>query len=238
MALVLVTGSSGGLGLSAARDLALQGHDVVVHARNRGRIPAAPAGHAWPGAVTGDLADRAQTFEVAAQAAEFGRLDAVIHNAGVLDSPDVVPVNVVAPYILTARTDKPTRLIYLSSSMHRGGSTDLRRLTGRAATYSDTKLWVTTLALAVANRWPHTTSHAVDPGWVPTRMGGRSAPDDLTAGHQTQVWLATHADVTPATGGYWHHQRTQRPHPAALDEQFQNALIEELAQETGILLVQ
>jgi len=31
----------------------------------------------------------------------------------------------------------------------------------------------------------------VDPGWVPTRMGGPGAPDDLRLGHLTQEWLAT-----------------------------------------------
>ena len=56
--------------------------------------------------------------------------------------------------------------------MHRTGSTDLRRLTDGTASYDDSKLWVTTLALALASRWEGTSSHAVDPGWVPTRMGG------------------------------------------------------------------
>ena len=35
---------------------------------------------------------------------------------------------------------------------------------------------------------PHV--NAVDPGWVPTRMGGPAATDDLEQGHSTQVWLA------------------------------------------------
>ena len=236
MTLVLVTGSAGGLGLGAARELAIQGHHVVVHARSPARVPEAPAGHPWHGVVLGDLADKAQTIDVAAQAAAHGRFDAIIHNAGVLSGPEVLPVNVLAPYILTANMDTPGRLIYLSSGMHRGGSTDLRRLTSGTATYSDTKLWVTALAMAVAKRWPQTTSHAIDPGWVPTRMGGRGAPDDLAAGHQTQVWLATNGDATPATAGYWYHQHTQRPHAAALDEQFQNNLLDALAVETRIRL--
>ena len=48
------------------------------------------------------------------------------------------------------------------------------------------KLLVTTLASAVARFWPDTASNAVDPGWVPTRMGGPSSPDDLRLGHLTQ----------------------------------------------------
>ena len=65
-------------------------------------------------------------------------------------------MNVIAPYVLTALMLKPARLVYLSSSMHRGGSTDLSRLGSGAASYSDTKLWVTALSQAFAFRWPDT----------------------------------------------------------------------------------
>jgi len=143
---------------------------------------------------------------------------------------------VIAPYVLTALMLKPARLIYLSSSMHRGGSTDLSRLASGAASYSDTKLWVTALSQAIAFRWPDTVSHSVDPGWVPTRMGGSAAPDDLNEGRRTQLWLATTRQIVPATGGYWHHRRTERPQASATDPQFQRELINELARTTGISL--
>jgi len=42
-------------------------------------------------------------------------------------------------------------------------------------------------------------SNAVDPGWVPTKMGGAGAPDDLEMGHLTQTWLAT-SDTGAAKG--------------------------------------
>ena len=233
MALILVTGGSSGLGLAAAIELADDGHDVVVHARTPDRMPGETTAR-WGGAVVGDLADVEATRDVARQANEFGRFDAVIHNAGTTRAHEVVPVNIVAPYVLTAAMRKPARLIYLSSSMHRGGSVDLDRLASATATYSDTKLWVTTLSQALAHRWPDTTSHAVDPGWVPTRMGGAAAPDDLVEGHRTQTWLATDPDVRPATGGYWHHRRTQTPHPAATDPDFQSRLLVALARRSGI----
>ncbi|MGW4386227.1 SDR family NAD(P)-dependent oxidoreductase [Streptomyces sp. NPDC004685] len=236
MALVLVTGASSGLGHDTANALADDGHDVVVHARNATGLADAGDAARWKGVVTGDLSDLDEICGVARQAGEFGRFDAVIHNAGVMRSPDTITVNTVAPYMLTALMDKPATLIYLSSSMHRTGSTDLRRLTPGSASYDDTKLWVTTLALAVASRWKGASSHAVDPGWVPTRMGGAGAPDDLTAGHQTQAWLATHHDVTPHTGGYWFHQQAQTPHPAAQDQDFQARLIEALEGHTGVPL--
>ncbi|MGP3916904.1 SDR family NAD(P)-dependent oxidoreductase [Nonomuraea sp. 10N515B] len=236
MALILVTGASSGLGHNTANALADDGHDVVIHVRNQARLTDADDTSRWKGVVIGDLAELDEIRGAARQASRFGRFDAVIHNAGVLHSPDVINVNIVAPYVLTALMDKPARLVYLSSSMHRSGSTDLRRLTAGTASYSDSKLWVTTLALAVASRWEGTSSHAVDPGWVPTRMGGPGAPDDLTAGHQTQVWLATHHDVTPSTGGYWYHQQVQTPHPASQDEDFQARLIHVLESHTGVPL--
>jgi NAD(P)-dependent dehydrogenase (short-subunit alcohol dehydrogenase family) len=208
----------------------------VVQARDAARLAGAEGGGRWKGVVAGDLAVADEVRSVAGQAAGFGRFDAVVHNAGVLDSPDEIAVNIVAPYLLTALMEKPARLIYLSSSLHRTGSTDLGRLTAGTASYDDTKLWVTALALACATRWEGTSSHAVDPGWVPTRMGGPAASDDLAAGHRTQVWLATHPDTAPATGGYWYHRRTQNPHPAARDEQFQARLIRALEQHTGVPL--
>ena len=77
------------------------------------------------------------------------------------------------------------------------------------------------LAAAVARRCPDVLSNAVDPGWVPTRMGGPSAPDDLRLGHLTHEWLAT-SDAPEAltSGGYWHHQRREQPHAAVNDTRF------------------
>ncbi|MEV0385485.1 SDR family NAD(P)-dependent oxidoreductase [Nonomuraea sp. NPDC050643] len=236
MALILVTGASTGLGHSTVNALADEGHDVVVHVRNQARLTEEDGTARWKGVVLGDLTELDEIRGVARQASRFGRFDAVIHNAGTMRTPEAATVNTVAPYLLTALMDKPARLIYLSSSMHRGGSTDLRGLSAGTASYSDSKLWVTALALALASRWEGTASHAVDPGWVPTRMGGAGAPDDLTAGHETQVWLATHPDVTPGTGGYWYHRQAQTPHPAARDEEFQARLIEVLESRTGVPL--
>ena len=188
MARILITGSGGGLGQLAAETLRADGHDVILHARSAERLD----GNAQ--AVIGDLADIDQTRDVARQVNELGRLDAVIHNAGVYTGRPIMPVNVVATYLLTALIERPQRLVYLTSGMHSGGRADLTNVdwTGRTAgSYSDSKLFVTTLALAVARLWPDVASNAVDPGWVPTRMGGPNAPDDLRLGHLTQEWLAT-----------------------------------------------
>lgn len=232
MSLILVTGTSTGLGLATAQALADSGHDVVVHARTASRVPSGK----WSGALTGDLTDLEAVRALARDADTFGAFDAVVHNAGALHPPEAVHVNTIAPYVLTALMRRPDRLIYLSSSMHRGGGTDLGGLRTGSASYSDSKLWVTAMALAIAGRWPDTLVHAVDPGWVPTRMGGAGAPDDLREGHLTQVRLATDESVTPRTGGYWHRLSTQRPAAAATDATFHERLLTVLAETTGVSL--
>jgi NAD(P)-dependent dehydrogenase (short-subunit alcohol dehydrogenase family) len=236
---VFITGSADGLGRATARTLLDDGHEVVVHARSRGRLAAVDEllrRGAVP--ITGDLADFDQTRDVAEQVNRLGRMDAVIHNAGVYTGWTILPVNVVAPYLLTALVERPRRLVYLSSGMHRGGRADLAGLdwSGRSVTgsYSDSKLFVATLSAAVATLWPSVLSNTVDPGWVPTRMGGPDAPDDLRLGHLTQEWLAVNDDPDAlTTGGYWHHQRLQKPHPAVHDQHFQDQLLDSLVGFTG-----
>jgi NAD(P)-dependent dehydrogenase (short-subunit alcohol dehydrogenase family) len=231
---VLITGSADGLGRAAAQTLLEQGHEVVVHARNRDRLTAVrdllDRGAA---AVVGDLSDPEETREVAGQVNRLGQMDAVIHNAGVIGGPQVLPVNVVAPYLLTALIHRPQRLVYLSSSEHRSGRPSLTGIdwSGRTTgSYPDSKLFVTTLAAAVARIWADVFSNAVDPGWVPTKMGGPGAPDDLRLGHLTQVWLATSEDPQARTSaGYWQHQRRAEPAPSVHDQRFQDQLLEELA---------
>ncbi|WP_127128809.1 SDR family NAD(P)-dependent oxidoreductase [Georgenia sp. SYP-B2076] len=237
---IFVTGSADGLGKATADTLLRAGHEVVAHARSTGRLAAVrDLTERGATAVVGDLADADEVRALAEQANRLGPLDAVIHNAGVYAGPPVLPVNVVAPYLLTALMDRPGRLIYVSSGMHQGGRARVDALdwSGRRATgsYSDSKLFVTTLMAAVAARWPGTLSNAVDPGWVPTRMGGPGAPDDLRLGHLTQEWLATSDDDDARTsGGYWHHQRRRQPHPSVHDPRFQDELLDELVRFTGV----
>ena len=239
---IFVTGSADGLGRAAADTLLRSGHEVVVHVRSNARL-AAVGDLTGRGAeaVVGDLADADEVCGVAEQVNRLGSMDAVIHNAGVYRGSTVLPVNVVAPYLLTALMHRPSRLIYLSSGMHYSGRARVLGLdwTGRraAGSYSDSKLLVTTLMAAVAGRWPATLSNAVDPGWVPTRMGGPGAPDDLRLGHLTQEWLATSDDADARTsGGYWHHQRRRRPHRSVHDQRFQQELLDELVRFTGVSL--
>lgn len=241
MARIFVTGSADGLGRLAAQALLDDGHEVVVHVRNGERLDAVRDLVARGAvAVVGDLSDLDETHGVAHDVNRLGRMDTVVHNAGVYTGPQVMPVNIVAPYLLTALVDRPQRLVYLSSGSHYGGRPDLAGTDWsgrRPGSYSDSKLFVTTLAAVVARLWPEVSSNAVDPGWVPTRMGGRRAPDDLRLGHLTQEWLATSEDPEARTsGGYWYHQRRSEPHPAVRDSRFQDELLDALARFTGTRL--
>jgi NAD(P)-dependent dehydrogenase (short-subunit alcohol dehydrogenase family) len=214
------------------------GHDVVVHARTPQRASALQALiDRGADLVIGDFADRDAVRRVAADLNDAKPLDAVIHNVGVWSGPAVMPVNIVAPYLLTALLKAPRRLVYLSSSSHYGGRPSVDRVDWRgrrAGSYDDSKLFVTTLAAAVARLRPQVLSNAVDPGWVPTKMGGAGAPDSLELGHRTQEWLVSSDDPEALTsGGYWYHRERREPHRAVHDEAFQGRLLRALAEETG-----
>ena len=255
MSRILITGSTDGLGLAAARALMTEGHEVVLHARSSQRAATVSELAARSaGIVIGDLSSAAETRAIAEQARKIGRMDAVIHNAGVYREPScgstpenhakTLAINTLAPYMLTALMDRPERLIYLSSGMHRGADGSLRdidwieRRWDASRAYSESKLYVTALAFAIARHWPGVLSNAVDPGWVPTRMGGPGAPDDLTMGHLTQVWLAAGSDSAARhSGGYWYHRKRQKPAADALDRGFQDRLVGRLTELTGVALL-
>lgn len=251
MARVFITGSADGLGRLAAKALVEAGHEVVVHSRNAERVK--DARKAVPGAkagVAGDLASITQTRAVAERANALGPFDAVIHNAGVYLGPErrtedglpaLFAINTLAPYILTALISRPKRLIYLSSGAHRRGDASLEDLTWKkrawdsSQAYGDSKLHDVLLAFAAARLWPDTVSNAVNPGWVPTKMGGLSAPDDLDEGYRTQVWLAVSEEPAALVSGrYLFHRKTSEPHPAARDAALQDRLLAACRRLSGV----
>lgn len=254
MARIFITGSSDGLGRAAARSLLDGGHEVVLHARSNERAAAlADFAPQAAGIAVGDLRSAAETRRVADQVNAIGRMDAVIHNAGIYTAPDrgttpeghagILAVNTLAPFMLTALIERPDRLVYLSSGLHRGGDGSLRDLdwTQRtwdpARAYAESKLHVVALAFFLARRWPQVLSHAVDPGWVRTRMGGASAPVDIDTGQRTQSWLTVSTDpAAMVSGRYWHHLRPQQPAAEAMDASFQDKLVARLQELTGVAL--
>jgi len=250
---VFITGSSDGLGLMAARVLISEGHSVVLHARNEHR--AAEVRKAAPGAadcVVGDFSSPEETVSVAEQVNRLGRFDVIIHNAAVgyrepkrlvtkSRLPHVFVINTLAPYILTALITRPKCLVYLSSGLHYGANSSLddllweKRPWQGSAAYSETKFHDVLIAFAAARLWPDVLSNALEPGWVPTKMGGPSAPDDLDEGCRTQAWLAvSEAPLALKSGEYYYHRRLKAPHPETRNISKQDELLAQCGQFSGI----
>jgi NAD(P)-dependent dehydrogenase (short-subunit alcohol dehydrogenase family) len=253
MARIFVSGSADGLGRLAGKWLLERGHKVTFHARSQKRAEDLKRG--LPEArdiVVGDVSTLAAMRHVAGQVNRIGRHDAVIHNVaigyrepqraetedGILD---VFAVNTLAPYLLTALIEKPARLIYLSSGLHRSGSPDTsdlqwqkRRWNGMQA-YSDTKLQDCWLAFGIARRWPDVLSNALEPGWVATKMGGPGAPDDLAKGAETQAWLAVSDEAAvKVSGGYFFHGKPKAVSPHARRTDLQDRLFDACRKLSGV----
>jgi len=252
MSRVFISGSSTGLGLMAGELLIKQGHQVVLHARNAAR--ADDAKRALPRAeaiVEGDLDTIAGAKEVAARVNDLGRFDAVIHNAAVgyregshltADGlPHVFAINTLSAYILTALVERPHRLVYLSSGMHHHADANFddilwkkRRWNGSTA-YAESKLQDAMLAFTVARRWPDALSNSLEPGWVPTKMGGAGAPDDMDQAHLTQAWLAASDEPgAKVSGCYFYHLRPLAPNPQSKNVALQDRLIALCAELSGV----
>lgn len=254
MSRIFISGSSAGLGLMAGQLLVEQGHQVVLHARNDTRandakrdLPIAEA------IVIGDLETIAGVKDVATQVNALGRFDAVIHNAAVGHQedhrvttdglPHVFAINTLAPYVLTALIERPQRLVYLSSGMHHRADANLDDILWRnrpwngSTAYSESKLHDLMLAFAAARLWPDMQSNALEPGSVPTKMGGPDAPDDINQAHLTQVWLAVSGDsAAQNTGGYFYHLQPREPNPQTRDVVLQQRLLDICAEISGVTL--
>ena len=255
MSRIFITGADDGLGQMAAKLLVADGHQVVLHARNKSR--ANEALKAVPGAETAlaaDLSSIEETKALAQNVNSLGDFDAVIHNAGVgyreprrkptADGlPEVFAVNSLSTYILTCLINRPKRLIYTSSGLHRQGDPSLKDLTWEKRAwrgyqaYSDSKLHDVLLAFAVARLWPGVYSNALEPGWVATKMGGSGATDSLEEGPKTQVWLATSDDEHAlTTGKYFYHQSLRPALPAAADINIQDRFLDACREFSAVKL--
>lgn len=255
MARILITGSSDGLGSLTARALVKRGHSVVLHARNEQR--AQDARTACPGAETclvADLSDLSQAKKLAEDANKLGAFDAVIHNAGLYTGgyrptkegwPSIFAVNTIAPYVLTCLIrPTPKRLVFVSSGLHTGADPSLKDIAWAergergfrdSQAYADTKLHDILLASAFARRWPTVQSNSLDPGWVPTKMGGSSASGDINAAVDTYVLLAEgQGPAEGVSGKYWYQSRVKAPIKEANDVAVQDKLVKQLEEITGV----
>jgi NAD(P)-dependent dehydrogenase (short-subunit alcohol dehydrogenase family) len=211
MTITLITGANKGLGHEAARRLIAAGHDVWAAARDagRGRAAAEELGARF---VQLDVTDEASVEAAAAHvAAEFGRLDVLINNAGIVGRRTTVPettaadvaavfetnvlgiVRVTAAFLpLLERSDNPV-VVNVSSGMGSFGvTTDPERLESTIAglAYPASKAAVTMLTTQYAKVLAHVRVNAVDPGYTATDFNGHSGPQTVQEGTDAIVRMA------------------------------------------------
>ncbi|MEU4792624.1 SDR family NAD(P)-dependent oxidoreductase [Micromonospora tulbaghiae] len=198
MTVTLITGANKGIGFETARQLLDLGHVVYVGARDveRGERAAATLGARF---VQLDVTDDASvTAALAAIDAAEGRLDVLVHNAGVLDEAvsgptalrvfDTNAVGVVrvteAALPLLRRSPNPTVVTVSSSAGSFWATTnpDRPEYGMPALLYASSKAAATMLTLQYAKANPGIRFNAVEPGFTDTDMtaamaGGRSPRD-------------------------------------------------------------
>jgi NAD(P)-dependent dehydrogenase (short-subunit alcohol dehydrogenase family) len=231
----LVTGGNKGIGFETVRQLAAKGFAVLLGARDKEKGEAAAATLRKEGldvrAVKIDVAKPAHYKELAALIEkDYGKLDVLINNAGVMlenlggeKRASTIPIetlrktfdtNVFGTIALTQallpliRKGAAGRIVNLSSIL---GSLTLHATEGspiyeaKQLGYDMSKTALNAFTIHLAHELANTPIkvNSAHPGWVKTEMGGANAPLGIEEGAETSVWLATLPAAGP-TGGYFH----------------------------------
>jgi len=230
---ILVTGSTDGIGLEAAKLLGSQGHRVLLHGRSPKKLEAAreqlEAVQQGPPPARGYVADLSSMEKVDALAREVTQthpqLDVLINNAGVFKVPSPMTpggvdlrfaVNTLAPYLLTRRLlpalSSSGRVVNLSSAAQ--ATVDLDALAGRTqlsdnAAYAQSKLaltmWSRSLSLSLGAGGPVIV--AVNPGsFLGSKMVKEAygvAGNDLSIGAEILSRAAVSEEFAAASGKYF-----------------------------------
>lgn len=254
MQTILVTGSTDGIGLQTALELAASGHEVVLHGRNAGKVARARdmIRRSVPQAelltAHADLADLAAVAGMAQDlAVRLPRLDVLINNAGIYMTKRktcaagfemTLAVNYIAHFLLTLlllpllKKSSAPRVVTVSSISHKSGFIDFDNLNSERnfdayQAYANSKLAETLFAMELAQREPWLTSNSLHPGVIDTKLlhaGFSATGDRLEVGARTPLFLATSADVQGVSGKYFNHCTAVPGSPLTADRQLGAAL--------------
>lgn len=243
---ILITGSTDGIGLVTAEMLLSQGHKVLLHGRNRAKLQKVEETLSKLGSVesyVADLSDLADVRALANAVAEKHQtLDVLINNAGVFNVPDTITadgydvrfmVNTFAPYLLTKKLlpllGENSRVVNLSSAAQ--ATVDINAMLGKGklsdnAAYAQSKLaitmWTREMAKAMGSDGPIVV--AVNPA---SFLGSKMVKDaygvagnDLSIGADILCRAALSEEFADASGKYYDNDARQfaSPHPDALEQ--------------------
>lgn len=222
---VFITGSTDGLGLFTAKKLIALGHEVILHAKTQQKANEINKQLPNNKVLVANLSIQSEVQKLASEVNDNGVFDVIIHNAGIFheSKEEILKVNVLAPYILTALIHKPKKLIYIGSNMHPQGEIELEKIQF-GVDYSTSKLLILMLSFTISRLWSDVYVNTVDPGWVKTKMANYNAPDSLEDGTKTQIWLTTNESLK-VTGKYFHHLKEIDCSTKALNKELQEKLL-------------
>src|SRR6185369_7482209 len=223
--IILVTGSNKGIGFEVVKQLAKLGHQVILTARDEAKGLEALKKVKTEGLnvqfIPLDVTNEKSIQQAASKVkSDFGKLDVLINNAAISLRGDhslltndsaiteqIINTNALAQLAITrafqSLIPNGGRIIMISS----GGGSMSDPVGGWSPAYCVSKsfLGAITRHLAYELSSRKISVNALDPGWVQTDMGGRSAPGSVEEGADTPVWLAT-TDKT-ATGKFFRNRR-------------------------------
>ena len=223
--IMIVTGATGGIGLTTARELAATGARVVLVGRSEARLADAVAlitqqtPNAQLDTIQADLSSQAEVCVVADTIKQrYDHIDVLINNAGAyyttlqlsVDGIEMTwALNHMAPFLLTTqlldllRASAPARIITVASAAHQGAIIDFDDLEGKKRfsgwkAYGQSKLANIMFTYELANRLLESdvTANCLHPGFVATGFAQNNAGWFAKVFAVMQRYMA----ITPAQG--------------------------------------